>query len=378
MESVKSLWRRLCGWCFSPPIIGIFFRRRREEFAWGNVRRILVVKLDGLGDYVLATPFLRELRRSAPEAEITLVVRPCVINLAETCPHVNRVLAYDGRTEGLRFRELRRQWRAWRLARREFRRRRPDVAVLPRWGEDAYNATHLALYSNARGIVAYTERATRVKAAMNLGFDALVTHVVPAGAGAHEIEHNLGLIRCFGGTVASSDLEIWPTEQDARRAAELLPRGGRFAAFGTGALDPARRWPIERFAAIAEWLRSEHGFTPVVLGVENDATLAGAVDIRGMTTPREAAAAAGRCALFVGNDSGLKHLAAAMRVPVVEISGFPAGGDPNHGNSPARFHAWGAPHRVVQPRAAEGGELNIGGVSIEDVQAAVREVLSES
>ena len=61
-----------------------------------------------------------------------------------------------------------------------------------------------------------------------------------------------------------------------------------------------------------------------------------------------------RCDLFVGNDSGTAHLAAAMDCPTVVVSRHPADGDQNHANSPARFGPRCALFRVVQPLTGDG------------------------
>ena len=96
----------------------------------------------------------------------------------------------------------------------------------------------------------------------------------------------------------------------------------------------------------------------------------GTIDLRGRTTLREVAATMARCRLFVGNDTGLKHLAAAVGLPVVEISGFSRQGDPNHGHSPARFGPWHTPYRILQP-ALPAGRLATDLIPLSAVQTAV-------
>jgi len=371
--SPKSSFHSFSDWCASPGVVARFFPPARppRPFAWDGCEQILVIKLDEIGDFVLVTPFLRELRLNAPRARITLVVKPGVLNLAANCPHVDRVLAYDGQTKGLRAWQLRRQWRAWRLA----RGLRADCAVIPRWGEDAYNATCLAAYSRSRAIVAYSEHTTAAKRAMNPGLDRLVSHVVAPSALAHEVEHNLELITAFGGVVENTALELWPDAADLAFARTTLPDGTGYAAFAPGALDPLRRWPVERFAGLAAVLQQRWGWTPVILGAPGDPVIPGALNLLGRTTLRQATAVLGRCRVLVGNDSGLLHLAAAAGTRVVEISGFRAGGDPNHGNSPARFHPWGVAHRVVQPTPG-ASVLAVSEVSLAAAQIACEELLS--
>jgi ADP-heptose:LPS heptosyltransferase len=93
-----------------------------------------------------------------------------------------------------------------------------------------------------------------------------------------------------------------------------------------------------------------------------------------------------RCNLFVGNDSGTAHLAAAMECPTVVVSRHPANGDPNHANSPARFGPRCALSRVVQPVSGDGECVSsflsaeahsILSVTVERVVAAAAELLVE-
>ena len=60
----------------------------------GSLKRILVLRLDEIGDVILMSPFLRELRRNLPDAKITLIVKPAVYNLVEHCPYVDNVVRF--------------------------------------------------------------------------------------------------------------------------------------------------------------------------------------------------------------------------------------------------------------------------------------------
>ncbi len=77
---------------------------------------MLVIRLDEIGDVVLTTPLLRELRRNLPRAWITLVVKKQVYNLVVNCPYVNEVLSFDWQAPIWRF-YYTLLWRAWGLAR---------------------------------------------------------------------------------------------------------------------------------------------------------------------------------------------------------------------------------------------------------------------
>jgi ADP-heptose:LPS heptosyltransferase len=104
----------------------------------------------------------------------------------------------------------------------------------------------------------------------------------------------------------------------------------------------------------------------------------------GQTSLREAGALLTRCHLFVGNDAGPMHLAAAAGLPVIEISCHPLGGSTGQVNSPARFGPWRVPHVILRPAKAMDPCSDacishlahcIQGVSIEQVKEAMTRLL---
>ena len=349
---------------------------RSKDFSFGSVQSLLVLKLDEIGDFVLVTPFLRELRRNTPQAYVCLVVKPAVYELAETCPYVNRVLIYDWNALSDGASLLRRQWRALRLAWTELRRRRFDAVLIPRLDADTYHATHLAVYSGSKAILAYTEKSTTTKSTINRGFDRLISHVtvskMPFG---HETEINLALLENHGAVIVSSALELWLTSDDEAFARAAIPDGQRYVAVATGASKEYKRWPEKRYAQLALWLREKYGFVPLLFGAKNDPLLPGERSFLGLSL-RKTAALLGRCTLFVGNDSGLKHMAAAIRTPVVEINALRIGQSAVHHISPMRFRAWGIRQQVIQPPPGLN-DCAIEEVSLSAVQDAVDRMISE-
>jgi ADP-heptose:LPS heptosyltransferase len=314
-------------------------------------RRVIVVRLDSIGDMVLTTPFLRELRRSLPQASITLVVRPAVHNLVALCPHVDEVLSYAGADVRPRS-AIRALVHARRFGRRHLSHTSFDLAVLPRFQDDAAFAAMVATACGARWRVGYSG-------------SGLLTHVRPSGGSPHEVARSLDLVRFVGGDVMDDRLELWLDDADRQFAAELYAAHGADTAdfilgVGVGAGSPRRQWPVERYVEVARWSLANRGGFVLVAGGEDDResgeqiraalgprviNAAGAAPVRGM------AALLARCRLFVGNDSGPMHVAAAMGVPVVEVSCHPEGGSPDHENSPVRFGPWRVPHQIVRPAA---------------------------
>ncbi len=164
--------------------------------------RILLLRLDGIGDVVLFTPFLRALRQAHPESEITLIVQPVVYNLMETCPYIDHLLAYEWREDS-----------AWPLRARCRHAReymhehglvgRYDIVLNPRWGEDYYDAGALAYFSEAPCRVAWSEHVLPIKSKLNCGFDNFYTMTMLDKRICHEVEHNMQFLAQLGIDVKS-------------------------------------------------------------------------------------------------------------------------------------------------------------------------------
>ncbi len=206
---------------------------------------------------------------------------------------------------------------------------------------------------------------------------------------------NLAVVEVFGGTVQDSSLEVRLTERDREFAARLLasvPASTRVIALGIGANSAGRRWPLDRYAECVSRLAKTVGVQPVIVGSAGErkqalelANLLGCKAILLCGAPlREVCAVLERCDLFLGNDSGTAHLAAAMDCKTIVISRHPRNGNPNHGNSPLRFGPYCAQARVLQPAtgldACTGGcrvtePHCIKGVSIDAVVSAAQAML---
>jgi len=314
---------------------------------------------------VLTTPFLRELRQHLPEAWITLVVRPLIRNLVELCPYVNEVLTYH-RSASEVWGPLQSYWRALRLAYRRLWARRFDLAIVPRWAKDINHASAVAYFSGASYRVGYSGIIWDSRSRTTRRRDPLFTHVLKDNTLKHEVLKNLDLIRFLGGTPRCDRLELWVGEEDELFADGFLKSHGiclddMLVALGPGAGTPRRMWPISNFVSLGAWLGRSYHSRLVVLGGKEEVPLAEelqrqlgeiVVNAAGRTTLRQTGALVKRCHLYIGNDTGTKHLAAAAGIPVIEISWYPLVGSPVYPYSPKRFSPWRVPHAILRPETA--------------------------
>jgi ADP-heptose:LPS heptosyltransferase len=326
----------------------------------GSPRSIVIFRLDQLGDVVLTTPLFRELKRLYPAARCTVVVRPQYKALLTTNRNVDEILALrEVKTKGL---SSRARWLAsvvwfyWT----ELRHRQFDLAISPRWDVDESLATMLCALVDAGKRIGHGSRVSPAKRRVNKGFDAAFDVTVPPGPPPHEVDRNLAIAEALGANIRSRRPEICLTDTDRRFAEDLLKNhhGCRtLVALGIGGRAAGRKWPLERYAECISLLNEERPVQPVIVCSTEEDAEASALSVKLAVPPyrlsgvplRTVCATLERCDLFLGNDTGTAHLAAAVNCPTVVVSRHPVNGDPAHANSPARFAPRCARVRVVQP-----------------------------
>lgn len=386
-----------------PTLLAMFWRAHISREAIAGVSRneplsFIIFRLDSLGDVVLTTPLFRALKKAHPGSRCTVVVQECYKPLLATNPHIDEILMLPKVRPAWLPQGARRLLAAVGLYWTRLRKRHFDFAVSPRWDVDTHLATFLCVLTHAASRVGYSEKTSPEKQRINRGFDAAYDICLPSGPVRHEVLRNLSIADVLGATATDATLEIQLTERDRRKAAKLLakvPDSTKLVAIGIGAASPSRRWPLERYGDVVNRLTREHNIQPAIVG--SAAELGEALELAALLqqTPiivsgarlREVCAVLERCDLFVGNDSGCAHLAAAMDCKVIVISRHPRDGGPNHFNSPLRFAPHCAHGRVLQPATALNGCKEacrsgqphcITKVSVEEVVAAARLMLKET
>lgn len=344
-------------------------RNRRTPYNRPSPRSIVVFRLDQLGDLVLTTPLFRELRRNFPNSRCSVVVQPAFQSILATNRNIDEILP---------LREVSLNWlppRVRRLASAlwfywtELRRRNFDLAISPRWDVDESLATMLCALSTAGTRIGHSERVSEAKQRLNRGFDAAFNVIVPSGPVRHEVDRNLQIVEALGGRVDDRRLEICLTANDRKFARELLlhhERGRILVAIGIGGRAPSRKWPLQNYAKLIVELDRHYGVQPVIVCSDDEDTTASELSTMLRVPPyivsggplRCVCAVFEQCELFVGNDSGPAHLAAAVDCPTVVVSRHPHRGDPNHANSPTRFAPRCSHCRVVQPSIGAGVCVN--------------------
>ncbi len=337
---------------------------------------ILVVKLATIGDLLLATPSLHALRETYPQARIDLLVTPASAGLLDDWAVIDRVIVLDKYLFDYPQQLLKNP--------RSLLRLRPLWHNLRDGDYDAVLLLHHLTLFFGRLKHQLLMRATGAK--WRIGLDNghgwfLNVRVKDAGFGAmHEADYNLAVAKAAGASTNNKRLTVPINEVERQQARHLLyetdlvgaslvntpqlpeqildhqnvvaglsPAGSHPPAKleehphikrpviamhpGSGGYSTARRWAPERFAQLADTLFYETGGQLILMGGPEEAELHQQIiefmesempvrSFAGKGNIRVAAAIVEQADLFIGNDSGLMHLATAVGTPTVAIFGL--------------------------------------------------------
>lgn len=333
-----------------------------DRLDWPNIDRVLLVRLRSIGDTVLMTPCLAALKQLRPSIETWIVSEPLAAPLLDEHPLVDRLLVSEPTFKS----------RAQTVL--ALRKARIDAAFNMHGGS---TAAFLTAFSGARRTVGYGDYS----------FSRLLNHRAPSPdrilgrSLIHSVEQQFALMVWAGlpGFDAPPKLNL-AVSSEARTSLEerltdigLAASETALAVIAPGAALESKRWPARLFADVADHLSQYWRLPVVVVSTREQETVSREVVAAGTSKPglliglslKELTALLARASLFVGNDSGPMHIAAAFERPIVAI----------FGSSDARvWHPW-----TKSPFRAINGDpeikMAVENVAVRDVLAAVDEVI---
>jgi lipopolysaccharide heptosyltransferase II len=318
--------------------------------SWGeDVKRILCVRLDNLGDVLMTTPALHALRESAPGRHITLLASRSGMALAPFLDDVDDVIAYDAPWVD-RLVSTAHTWTGDQRMQERLRGSGFDAAVI------------FTVYSQSplpAAMLCYLGGIPRRLAHCRENPYALLTDWLrepePQQRTRHEVQRQLDLVRYVGAQTQDTQMRFHVDTADRRSLeAQLTARGvacnDGWIVLHPGATAASRRYPPERFGEVGARLAREAGVPVLITGSSSERDLVAAViraaapgarahlhDLSGALTLGELAALIERASVLVSNNSGPVHLASALKTPVVDLYALT---NPQH-------TPWQTPHRVL-------------------------------
>ena len=349
----------------------------REQSTEYRVQRkkILIVRLDRIGDVLLSTPVVKAVRDAYPDSQIAFMVRPYARDIVEGNPYLNEVIIYDkagsekGLIGNLRF--------ILALKKKNF-----DLALV------LHPTTRTHLVTFLAGI------PERVGYDRKWGF--LLTKRIPHTKHLglrHEIDYTLDLLQYVGVRAQEKKL-LMPVRPESEKKV-----GGIFNRYGVKESDivitvnpsascVSKRWSAERFAKVCDALAKDRGARIIIISGAEDKSfgdrVAGSmrersINLSGQTSVSEVASILKKSRLFISNDSGPVHIACAVGTSVIAIFGRS-----DRGLSPLRWGPTGGRDTVLHKDAGcdtclahncDKGFKCLMAITVEDVLAAAEKIL---
>ena len=293
-------------------------------------KRILLIRVDLIGDLVMSLTAVRVLRRTYPDAEIDLLAVPSSAKVVANDSDLSEVIAYDPniwrRPKALI------TWRNWRelfALRQRLHARHYDLAInlFGQW------ASLLTVLSGAQRRLGFSHE----------NYPGFLTDTVTGqhwdtNDAKHEVDYCLELAQAAGATVTPEDriphLSVDPQAQ--QQVEQLLQQEGiqankvLIACHVSSNNGQAKRWPVPYWATLIDRLVREDGVQVVLTGAPNDIPLVAEVlrrthervyNLAGKTSLTQLAALYQRADLLITGDSGPMHIAAAVGTPLIAIHG---------------------------------------------------------
>jgi heptosyltransferase-2 len=285
--------------------------------------KIMIRATNWVGDAIMALPALRAVRDKFPDARISIVARPYVADLYREQSICDELITYDTKS-------LHKGWRGGGAMASQLRAREFDVALLL---QNAFDAAWLVWRADIPKRIGYARD----------GRSLLLTDAIPVPRPgeipAHEKFYYLELLRRAGWIDRLQDdphISLRVPEAEKHRAMRMLVEAGarphvmRIAVGAGASYGSAKCWPPNRFAhALNDFLRQTDADL-ILFGTPQELPVSAAIardlhrppiDLTGKTSVAELPALLSQCHMFLGNDSGAMHVAAAVGLRVVAVFG---------------------------------------------------------
>ncbi len=281
--------------------------------------KIMIRAANWVGDAIMTTPVIRAVRKNYPKAKIFVLAKPWVIPVYENNPNVDEILLYDN--GGLH----KKGFGTLRLA-KDLRKYQFDLTILM---QNAFEAGLISFLGGIKKRVGYNTDGRGLL--LNKGIK-----LNPILKKKHLIDYYIGILKGADLEEDGRKLDLFLSSADREFANHFLQKNSMAPSRPVIGINPgatggtAKRWFPERYARICEHLSEQFKVKIVIFGGPEDNALGeyiaglskgNCINIAGTTTLGQAFALIEKCSLFITNDSGLMHAAAALNINQVALIG---------------------------------------------------------
>lgn len=314
-------------------------------------QNILIVKPDHIGDLIIASPFLRELRKSHPQSKIILVTHTKNKEALVNCPYIDEYF--------LLFQDFilsEKEIDDCVAAIQSKYSHIFDISILVRWDYDFNSASLFCYKMNSIIRLAYSENTSSFKSQKNQGFDNFFTHVIDDYEIEHEVIKGLKMLNYIGVEHTSDCLEVWPNENDFKSISYLVNTTVNYLVIAIGASS------LERMLSAPSWIKVIKsieeiccykifivGGKDVGLAAQEISTVTNATNLVEKLSFNQSCALIKNAFCLICLDSSMKHVGAALKKSIIEIVAHSPKISEDNQHSVKRFGAWNTPCLVCHP-----------------------------
>lgn len=290
-----------------------------------SINRILITRMQGMGDVVCFVPTLRALREGFPRAKISILVGRYWSNeLLQGCSFVDEILYFQWSKESRKLIN--------KLRFIKFLHQKKIDLVLASTEEIGFALK--AFLIGAKYRVGFSESLSRDLKKVKDKFSFLYTYSIKRGRYEHEVEANLKLLKALGLNTEKKELELWEKKEDVEFAKKIFDtynlNNKKVIAIHAFTITKFRNWPEEKYLELVKYLVDRHKLEIVFIGTNEDA---GSVDelirlsnlplinLAGKINLGQLVSLLKKCDIFIGSDGGPIHIAAALKKPIVALFG---------------------------------------------------------
>ncbi len=296
----------------------------KEKIINSDIKSILLIRLDNMGDVLTTTPAIRAIKKGFPNSKIDILIRPATKDLIKNHPAIDKVIEFDSpwlhRSGALNILESFKAFKSNPII-SQLRQKHYDLAI--EFHTDPRNLL-LTYIIGAKRRLGHDVRG--------LGF--LLTDVVPYKKGNHIIERNLLLPEYLDCKAKDKHTDLFLDKPSFTQADRWIEKNirGQFICINPCTGRPNKFWLDQRWAQVADQLIEKLGITVVFTGAKQDTDRINNI-ISQMKNRSSAKVAAGslsllasaalfkRSKLLLATDTGPLHIAKAMRTPIIGLFG---------------------------------------------------------
>jgi heptosyltransferase-2 len=303
--------------------------------------KILVIRYRFIGDTILTIPFLRNLRKAYPDAQIDMVVGPVSGDVLTTCPYIDNLIIFDT-TRKFKYENSTNQRQSFFSYVKLLKNQKYEKAyVLKR----SFSSAALAFFADIKERIGFDTE--------NRGF--LLTKKIPYITDKHEVECFLDILRADNIPVNDNYLENWIQEGAENKVINLFKElnisNNKKVLIHATSGNILKQWPLEYFAKVIEFLANQRNIQVFYTGTASDSKIYDQihnlintdlkikpVNLCGKLNLQESTALINKMNFVAGSDSGTLHIAASLNIPVIGIYGP---------MNPVKWQAFGDIHKPI-------------------------------